>query len=171
MSGFDVDDLDLRKVLDRLGEQKTSRMILSSMRKGLNIIAKETTLRFKTNRRGFAGKKVVKRSRGGKEKEVQLKVAKVVISNKEQTAKVHIMEDYRVKWFESGTKERKTKGRKIYRGYWKGKKKLLQRLGKGHRTGRIKPEWFFKKSIRAKEAEAEQKINQEIKRVFTKLSI
>ncbi len=169
MSGFEVQDREVRKMLEAVASPKTSRKLLSAMRKGLNIISKDTTIRFQTNRRGFSGKKVTRRTKNGKEKERILKVAKVVTDNKRGTAKVHIMDDYRVKWFETGTKERKTKGRKITGGFWKGKRKLLRRQGSGHSTGKIRPEWFFRRAVRAKGQESEQKIGREIKRVLSNL--
>lgn len=57
-------------------------------------------------------------------------------------AKVSIMGDHRMKWFETGTQDRYTKGRKIV-GYSGTKRNRLQREGKGHWTGRIEGRNFF----------------------------
>ena len=53
---------------------------------------------------------------------------------------VHIMGDYRLKWFEKGTKPRKTKGHKIT-GYNRSRR---IRSGKGGNRGSIRPLYFFK---------------------------
>lgn len=59
--------------------------------------------------------------------------------------KVHIMGDYMMKWFELGTKERKTKSRKIVGSYRKGMRKFLTRAGKGRNTGKIDALYLFKR--------------------------
>lgn len=55
-------------------------------------------------------------------------------------AKVSIMGDHRLKWFEKGTQDRYTKGRKIV-GYQRNR---AIREGKGHWTGRMTGQYFFK---------------------------
>lgn len=166
----DVDDYNVRHLLANIGSKKTSRRLLSCIRKGLQIIAKETSDSFKRNRRGFTEVKIRKKTRAGKKKMVTQKIAKVVVRPKDNVAKVHIMSDYRVKWFEMGTKERETKGRKIVGGRFFGKRKVIMRSGKGHRTGKIKPEWFFKKAIRRKSPEAEKIIEEGMNKVFKSIN-
>ncbi|MBR5012899.1 MAG: hypothetical protein IKY15_03055, partial [Clostridia bacterium] len=60
-------------------------------------------------------------------------------------ATVSIMGDPRLKWFEKGTNDRYTKGRKIT-GYAQGQRNRLKREGKGHWTGRIGANYFFKEA-------------------------
>ena len=55
-------------------------------------------------------------------------------------AKVSIMGDHRLKWFEKGTNDRYTKGRKIV-GYQRNR---AIREGKGHWTGRMTGQYFFR---------------------------
>lgn len=55
-------------------------------------------------------------------------------------AKVSIMGDHRLKWFEKGTQDRYTKGRKIV-GYQRNR---AIREGKGHWTGRMTGQYFFR---------------------------
>jgi len=52
---------------------------------------------------------------------------------------VHIMGDYRLKFFEKGTKERTTKSART-----SGSGRRLKRIGKGGNRGRIKPLYFFR---------------------------
>ena len=72
---------------------------------------------------------------------------KLVRENNENVAKVHIMGDFRLKFFEKGTKQRRTKGHKItgYAG------RSLKRSGKGGNRGSIKGLYFFKSASRLKE--------------------
>ena len=51
MIGSVVDDSGVRELLVRLSDKKTSRKLLGAVRRGLNIIAKETTESFKRLRR------------------------------------------------------------------------------------------------------------------------
>jgi hypothetical protein len=56
-------------------------------------------------------------------------------------AKVSLMGEHRIKWFEKGTNPRYTKGRKIT-GYTTRHRAV--REGKGHYTGQMTPKYFFK---------------------------
>jgi hypothetical protein len=87
---------------------------------------------------------------------------KIVDAKSSPYAKVHIMGDFRLKFFELGTKERKTKGRitslmisNYGRDANKRKKSSVRKgikarlfrdgyTGRGHDTGRIKPTHFFR---------------------------
>lgn len=64
--------------------------------------------------------------------------------------KVHIMGDFRLKFFEMGTKERHTKNRSVlHKGEVhkvRGKKTSVNRL-KGHPTGKIEEARFFDKAV------------------------
>lgn len=62
------------------------------------------------------------------------------------TAKVSIMKDHRLKWFEKGTNDRVTKGRKITGIDESSSRYALKREGKGHYTGKIKPTYFFRRA-------------------------
>lgn len=168
MSGSVVDDSGVRELLVRLSDKKTSRKLLGAVRRGLNIIAKETTESFKRLRGGFAERRVTVRRRNGRTREKIRRVARVVVRPKEDLAKVHIMDDYRVKWFEMGTQDRFTKGRKVTGSYRlkAGGRKYLKRAGRGRRVGRIRPEWFFKKSIRRTESAVQKKIDSGVTEIL-----
>lgn len=76
--------------------------------------------------------------------------------------KIHILGDFRLKFFEKGTKERHTKNRHILRGVYtweKSGRKHSLREGKGRRTGSIAARWFFKTA----QALTEHKIFSEMK--------
>lgn len=82
------------------------------------------------------------------------RIATVKVLKKDMIVKVHILSDYRVKWFETGTKRRHTEGY-MYRNkkfeYFKGLRKYYKRKGRGRDTGSIKPEWFFRDAQRQTE--------------------
>lgn len=54
--------------------------------------------------------------------------------------------DFRLRFFELGTKGRRTKGHKITGSYWVGGRKYLVRVGKGGYRGRIESSKFFARS-------------------------
>lgn len=164
----DIDDREVQRFLTQLSAGKLKRGLLSAIRKGLGILARKTTENFRANRRGFTEKRVKRRTRSGKEKERILRVARVSTRNKDDTVKVHIMDDYRVKWFEMGTRERKTKGRRITGLARVGKRLHAVRTGKGHSTGRIRPEHFFLKAQRQTEGQVRQTIDTEMKKNIRK---
>lgn len=78
---------------------------------------------------------------------------------------VSIMSDFRMKFFEKGTKERQTKGRKIV-----GKESFhrLKREGKGHKTGHITATNFFR-DARSQEGDINNAIEQSITRALNNL--
>lgn len=80
-------------------------------------------------------------------------------------AKVSIMGDYRLKWFEKGTNQRTTKGRKIT-GYQRNR---AIRQGKGHNTGAITGKWFFK-SAKQNNSMIDEAIATSINNALSKLS-
>lgn len=171
MRSFVVEDSGVRSLFVQLSDKKTSRKLLGSFRRGLQLIAKETTDSFKRLRGGFTERRVSVRKRGGGTREKIRRVARVVVRPKEFLAKVHIMDDYRVKWFEMGTRDRFTKGRKVTGTYRLkgGGRRYLKRAGKGRRVGKIRPEWFFKKSIRRTQSSVSRKIDSGVTEVLKSL--
>lgn len=105
---------------------------------------------------GRSVRKTTSYTRGGKTVKRSLARGIKVVSRDAETAKVHIMGDYRLKWFEMGTGQRMTKGR---RG--KGKKIPMRRASNRGRIFRdtSKLGWF-KRAVEAKEPEAAKDIEQ-----------
>lgn len=90
-------------------------------------------------------------------------------------ATVTILNDFRMKFFEKGTKQRQTKGRKIL-GYqrdltegWNGRINALKRSGKGHSTGAIKATYFFRQARDNSDTQINEAITQSITNAFNKL--
>lgn len=81
-------------------------------------------------------------------------------------ASVSILNDFRMKFFEKGTKQRSTKGRKIV-GYINSRH--LKREGKGHNTGAIQAKYFFREA-RNDNNSINEAITQSINNALSKLN-
>ena len=73
---------------------------------------------------------------------------------------VSLMKDYRLKWFEKGTKPRQTKGRKI--NYAKKVGRSFERIGKGHYTGKVTGKNFFASAKNSQMPLVDETIKQSI---------
>lgn len=118
------------------------KVMISTLRSSTNILKKEAERQFHT-RVALNGYKI-SYQRKGKERTKVKRLVTVVIDKKNIAAKVHIMGDFRAKFFELGTKERYTKGHKITGSYRKGGRKYLKRTGKPGRRGKIQAGHHFK---------------------------
>lgn len=138
---------------------------LRTVRYSANILKKETDskYRFLKRRKEKAKPQEKKKFRKGQ--------AVVKVDTRTGIAKIHIMGDYMMKWFELGTKERRTKGRKIIGEYHlsAGGRKYLLRKGKGRRTGSIEPRYYFRSAQNATESrifsEMTARMEAEIRRI------
>lgn len=163
---FKINDRDVQAFLSGLRSKEAAKLFLSAVRKGMNILARQTTANFKANRRkGWKQRRVKRITKSGKEKGKILHVAKTVTNKKEDTVKVHIMEDFRVKWLEMGTKERwtHTHSSTVIDGRGNKQKKEYKTINSRY-VGKILPEWFFKKAHQQTKDQVVQKINLELKK-------
>ena len=85
-------------------------------------------------------------------------------------AKVSIMDDYRLKWFEKGTAARYTKGAKIVGIDENSRRYALKRTGKPRYTGSIKPHYFFR-NARENDGAITEAITQSIDNALKSLGI
>lgn len=88
----DIDTKDLDNILNNLNEENRNKAIFTSIIKGGQELVKETQQELK---------KVLPKANSQMVKGVKLKKDKSY-----QEVKVHIMGEYRLKWFEMGTDER-----------------------------------------------------------------
>jgi len=142
--GIQVDASRCYALFRRLNTKNQRKVSRAALRGAANKLKREAT----KNLRQSLGVKYRAPAKG----------IKVVARNAEQ-AKVHIMGDYRLKWFEKGTDPRYTKGR---RG--RGKKIPLRRpsfRGKIFRGGETR-ERFFAKAVKAKEQDVARDIETEL---------
>lgn len=156
--GIQVDASRCYALFRRLNTRNQRKVSRAALRGAANKLKKEAV----KNLQQSIGHSVKKTStytrRNGKTEKRSLAKGIKVVSRDAETAKVHIMGDYRLKWFEMGTDQRKTKGA---RG--KGKKIPLR---KASSRGRVFKEqsklWWFAKAVKAKEHEVTQDIENEL---------
>lgn len=74
---------------------------------------------------------------------------------------VHGLTDFRLRFFEGGTKPRYSKGA-IVKSYFRGNKKVNKRSGKGAYRGFITANHFFTKGVDNAQAEAERVLAQTV---------
>jgi hypothetical protein len=140
-----------RRLVFRSGLGEASRILVRETRKQLRgVRTKRGTLRS-----GSKGRTTGKTMESG----VRYKVAKNA-----KEAKVHIMGDFRLKFFELGTKDRTTKGHRVTGKYWKGARVYKIRAGKGGFRGRIDASKFF---VKGKEM-SERQVFGSMDQIFSK---
>ena len=156
-----IDSRQVDDVLKALSDDELKRKILfDAIKKGAKTLQQDTKKLFRQSM-GESASHYSKYIRKPFEDGVTVKGDKAYIE-----ASVSIMNDFRMKFFEKGTKQRTTKGRKIV-GYINSHK--LKREGKGHNTGSIKPLYFFKQA-RQNETAIKDAIMQSINNALRKLS-
>lgn len=174
--GATVDYGVVLRAMNSLDSKNTKKVILATLRKAANILKKETDRRgeIATHIRKYRKETIV--TKKGKKKEKIRRIATVNVSRKNLEALVHILSDYRVKWFEmgaakKGTADRKTKGYR-YRNEThkkrKGKRFVYKLDGKGRNTGRIEPKHFFRDAQRATESQCFSYIKTNLSREIIK---
>lgn len=156
--GIQVDATRCFALFRRLNTKNQRKVSRAALRGAANKIKNQAV----NNLQGVIGHSVRKtttysRRNGKTDKRSLARGIKVVVRNPE-TAKVHIMGDYRLKWFEMNTDIRTTKGRKT-----KATKIPLRRASSRGRAfkNQGKTGWFAK-AIAAKEPEAAKDIENEL---------
>ena len=142
-----------------LTSTQMNRAYRRALKKSAEILKRETDRLFADNTH-LNKRKIEVTTRSGKlvkKADAGVATVRVYVGKKYKPyAKVDIMGDYMMKWFELGTKERKTKGWKILGQYKRrddGKRWYNWRMGRGRRTGRIKPLYLFLRAQNMTEAE------------------
>lgn len=161
-------DVDARRVLNMFSElstQKQKRVYRKALTEGARILQKKG----KQELRSVLGKAVTHKNWwNGKTLQNGIKVSPQRDIEKDGV-KVHILNDFRLKFFEMGTKERRTTGNNgsVVRG-----RDPLYRQSKPHSTGRIKQYNFFTKAKSSTENEIfnrlDKMISDNIKRIYNK---
>jgi hypothetical protein len=144
-----VDDKEVIKALANLSFKQMNKAYRLGMKKSLDPILKQT----KANLRS-SGIKHVNRAyigKNGKKYKSMLQGVKtsVYIGNTEDSyGKVHIMNEFRLKWFEKGTTIRKTRD--------------------GWDRGSIAPKWFFRNAVNQKGQQAVDNLDENIRESIMK---
>lgn len=156
-----IDSRQVDDLLKALSDDELKRKILfDGIKAGAKVLQQNTQKLFRQSM-GESASHFSKYIRKPFEDGVTVKGDKAYIE-----ASVSIMNDFRMKFFEKGTKQRTTKGRKIT-GYTE--KHRLKREGKGHHTGSIKPLYFFQRA-RQNESAITDAITQSINNALKKLN-
>lgn len=146
-SKYEVDIEEFNRMLKRINGEDSKKAITYAVRSGANRLRKRTIDNFGSGTKFKAYN--IYRDRNGGTKRLQL--ATIKMSKKKDGATVHILGDFRAKFFELGTKRRITKGRKITGEYYKGKKLYLTRTGKPANRGIITRRLYFRKAQESEE--------------------
>ncbi len=156
-----IDSKQIDELLNTLSDDEFRRKILfDAVKAGAKTLQQNTKKLFRQSM-GDSATHYSKYIRKPFEEGITVKGDKAYIE-----ASVSIMNDFRMKFFEKGTRERTTKGRKIV-GYISSHR--LKREGKGHSTGSIKPLYFLKQA-RENETEINNAITQSINNALSKLN-
>ena len=139
-----VDDKEIIKALSNLSFRQMNKAYRNGMKKSLDPILKQTkqNLRNSGIRNvnkpyiGKNGKKYISMLQG-------VKTSVYIGDTEDSYGKVHIMKEFRLKWFEKGTQLRKTR--------------------KGYNRGDIKPKWFFATAVRQRQNEAVNNLDENIR--------
>lgn len=174
---FSVDSRQILAMFDSLEGPELKKAELMALRSSANILKKKTDENFKktgvnlTLRR----KETVTRKSGKKVNKIR-RIATVRVKKKDMLALVHILSDFRVHWFETGTNERRTQGysyrterNKVKRGVGRWGF-FYQRKGRGRSTGAIEPHWFFREAQNQTERQIFDNIKNELSKAIIKIA-
>lgn len=159
---------EFHSMINRLTGPEMKKVMVSTLRSSSNILKKETESQFHS-RVALNGFKV-SYTRNGKKRTKNKRLVTIIIDKKNLSAKVHIMGDFRAKFFELGTKERYTKGHKISGAYRKGARKYLKRTGKPGRRGKIQAGHHFRTAQEVTKVKIFSEMDQRISKAIFKIA-
>lgn len=160
---IEVDAKEVLKLFAELNTNQQRRAYRNALRRAANILVKETRNQLKSK----LGRKA--NSKNWWNNKTLASGIKSNADKEGKEAKVHIMGDFRLKFFEMGTKQRKTTGRNT--GSVRGKTPI-RRQRKAANRGRIESLKFFSTAKDNKEQEIfgtlDKLISESIQRVYNK---
>lgn len=145
-----VDDKEVIQALSRLSFRQMNKAYKTGMKKALDPILKQTKMNLRKSGIKNVNKPYI--GKNGKSYKSMLQGVKssVYIGNTEDSfGKVHIMKEFRLKFFEMGTQLRKT--------------------SKGYNRGRITPRWFFRDAVSQRSKEAMDSLDENIRNSIIKV--
>ena len=137
----EIDDTQVQNLLNQLSEENRRKVLFNAIKKGAQVLQRNTINNLKvalgtgSNSSGKLGKPITQG-------------VKLTTEKAYNEVKVHIMGDFRLKFFEKGTKERLTK--------------------KGASRGSIKPLYFFR-TARQNESEIDSAIFRSLDEQLNKI--
>lgn len=147
---------EILKKFDKLNMKNQKKAAKQAIRISLNVLVKQA----KKNLQKIIKSRITKPTQKGRFKGLKLSQGiKLNVWKDGKTGKVNIMKDGRLKWFEMGTKVRRTYTSKR----------------KAHNTGQIRPSNFFAKAKQTTEKEIfsnlDQSLMQAIKKTWDKAQL
>lgn len=149
MNGVKVDDKEVIRALSRLSFKQMNKAYREGMKKALDPIIKQTRINLRNSGIKNVGKPYM--GRNGKKYPSMIQGVKTSVyvgDTEDSYGKVHIMKEFRLKWFEKGTSIRKTR--------------------KGYNRGSIRPRWFFANAVNQKSREAAASLDENIRNSIIK---
>lgn len=139
-----VDDKEVLKALASMSFKQMNKAYRNGMKKALDPILKQTKVNLRNSgirnvNKPYYGKKNGKRYISMMQ---GVKTSVYIGDTEDSFGKVHIMKEFRLKWFEKGTSNRRTR--------------------KGWNRGSIKPKWFFRNAVLQRMRESEQSLDRSI---------
>ena len=148
-NGVKVDDREVIKALSKLSFKQMNKAYKEGMKKALDPILKQTKINLRNS--GIRNVSKPYTGRNGKKYPSMIQGVKtsVYIGDTEDSyGKVHIMKEFRLKFFEKGTSIRKTR--------------------KGYNRGSIKPKWFFANAVSQMSKQAAESLDENIRNSIIK---
>ena len=147
--GIKVDDKDVIRALSNLSFKKMNKAYKDGMKKSLDPILKQTKVNLRASGIRNVNKPYVGKNGKTYKSMMQGVKSSVYIGNTEDSyGKVHIMKEFRLKFFEKGTQIRKT--------------------SKGWNRGSISPKWFFRTAVNQRSKEAIDNLDENIRNSIIK---
>ena len=145
-----VDDREVMKALTRLSFKQMNKAYKEGMKKALDPILKQTKANLRRSGIKNVSKPYISRKTGRRYKSMMQGVkSSVYIGNTDESwGKVHIMKEFRLKFFEMGTSVRHTR--------------------KGYNRGSIQPKWFFRNAVSQRSREAAESLDENIRNSIIK---
>lgn len=154
---IDINTNEILRKFDSLNLKNQKKAAKQAIRISLNVLIKQA----KKNLQKVIKGRITQRTTKGRFKGLKLSLGiKLKVWKDGKTGKVNIMRDGRLKWFETGTKVRTTKG-------------SIKR--RAHSTGQIKPSHFFTDAKKSTENEIftnlDQSLMAAIKKTWDKVQL
>lgn len=161
-----IDSHQLQSAMSTLSGKEIRQVYRNSIKKAVRPLAKATEQRYSV----LLSRERLNTGKGKKSQNIVKLISRT--RNGIIVVKVHIMQDYKAKWFEMGTAKRYTKGHRNV-GYYKrnpfGKRRYIQRAGKPGYRGYIRSSWIFTTEQQKQQRSIMEGIDRYINEGVTKL--
>jgi hypothetical protein len=174
---FDINTSEVDAMFERLSGKERKKAQINALRSSARILQKQTEENFKhlvtksnTGSGRLGSRTETYRTKKSKEVKKKYRIASVkVIKGDTPSVKVHIMSDFRAKFFELGTKDRKTRGHKVT-GYGGKRSWYKTRTGKGGARGKITAGYYFRRAQEQTERKIFDNMDEEMRKAITKIA-